>query len=344
MAKNNQLDFHRRARSLIPNANAAFLLAELGNFWQVSKIYGQGRMWLVATAEEYSKRCGLTLDAYKRAFALLKARELVVVTHGPHTFRNGILRATWVSIPDEVVARLGLRVPLALKKAKSATQSFQSSMHGVSGSAHTYNKEEEVKEKVEKGESLPPLSLSQEEPSGKMKGVENTDLGKLYEIWRDAYVRHGHGHCQQWTQKEVTKFATRILREFQGDIAQLCNAIDYAFASWSDFTLKVRHAKGWKENIPQKPSLAFVSMAVGLMLDFYIENYKEIEKGKKLSELQEWLLSASIQERVDYWFSPDKYKDLTEHDLLEGITISEWQQVCKMINDREKAQSSLQHI
>lgn len=268
MARKNQLDFHRRARSLIPNANAAFLLAELGNFWQVAKIRAHSRMWLVGTAEEYSKRCGLPIHTYHRALALLKARGLIQVMHAPHRFRNGILRATWVSIPDDVAAKLGLRIPLALKHAKSAAQSVHTSTHGVSASAHTYNKEEEVKEKVEKGETLPPLTHSQEKPSGKMESVENTDLGKLYEVWRDAYVRHGHGHCQQWTQKEVTKFASRILEEVRGDFDKLNSAINNAFSSWSDFTCVVRNEKGWKQNIPNKPSVAFVSMVVGSMLDY----------------------------------------------------------------------------
>jgi hypothetical protein len=340
MAKKNQLDFHRRARSLIPNANAAFLLAELGNFWQVSKIYGQGRMWIVGTAEEYSMRCGLTLDAYKRAFALLKARELVVVIHGPHTFRSGILRATWVSIPDDVVAKLGLRVPLALKKAKSATQSFQASMHGVGGSAHTYTKEEEVKEKVEKGESLPPLSPFQEEPSGKMESVENTDLGKLYEVWRDAYVRHGHGHCQQWTQKEVTKFASRILAEAHGDMSKLAQAIDVTFMKWGGFTIAVRDGKGWKQNIPHKPSLAFVSMTIGLMYDYAKEMQKEIE----YENLNKWIKQASIQERVDYWFSPTRREHMTQGELWTGLKYDDQRQMCALIDERVKAQSSPQHL
>jgi hypothetical protein len=340
MAKKNQLDFHRRARSLIPNANAAFLLAELGNFWQVSKIYGQGRMWIVGTAKEYSMRCDLTPDAYKRAFALLKARGLVVVRHAPHTFRNGILRATWVSIPDEVVAKLGLRVPLALKKAQSATQSFQASMHGVGGSAHTYNKEEEVKEKVEKGESLPPFSPSQEKPSGKMESVENTDLGKLYEVWRDAYVRHGHGHCQQWTQKEVTKFASRILAEAHGDMSKLAHAIDVTFMKWDGFTISVRNGKGWKQNIPHKPSLAFVSMTVGLMYDYAKEKQVEIE----YENLNKWIEQSSIPERVDYWFSPNRREHMVKYDLSKGITYDEWKHVCALIEEREKAQSSLKHL
>jgi hypothetical protein len=340
MAKKNQLDFHRRARSLIPNANAAFLLAEMGNFWQVSKIYGQGRMWIVGTAKEYSKRFDLTLDAYKRAFALLKARELIVVAHGPHTFRSGILRATWVSIPDEVVAKLGLRVPLALKKAKSATQSFQASMHGVSGSALTYNKEEEVKEKVEKGESLPPFSPSQEKPSGKMEGVENTDLGKLYEVWRDAYVRHGHGHCQQWTQKEVTKFASRILNEAHGDMSKLAHAIDVTFMKWGGFTTAVRNGKGWKQNIPYKPSLAFVSMTVGLMFDYAKEKQVEIE----YENFQEWLMQASIQERVDYWFSSNRREHMTQSELWKGLKYDEQRQVSALIDEKVKAQSALQHL
>lgn len=262
---------HARCNELMGySGQAGHLLAELSNFWQVAKYRLDNKYWIVGTTGEFEKRFGITRNQYKSALQKLKDAGLVEIRYGSHPYKPAMLRVTWVSIPDHVVKQLGLKSPSPLK-TKEVTYKLAVSKPPKkvqNQPTNIYGKEKlpDELQKIESGaESKQELS---EDDREKM-------LEQFEQAWREAYIQHGHGHAQSWKKTEVKKFAMPVMEEAGWKWAKVEKAIDSSFpkAEWERFCTKVQEAKGWTDQIPTKPSIAFVRQVVGLWFDYASDGF-----------------------------------------------------------------------
>lgn len=94
---------------LVKGRPEAWLLQHL-IFWQPkATAMRDGKLWVVRTQEEFREKFKVPYAerTLKRGIMNLEAAGWIERTHGPHPFRNGVIRVTWLRLSDELQEKLG---------------------------------------------------------------------------------------------------------------------------------------------------------------------------------------------------------------------------------------------